>query len=50
MEVQPIVQIKNLTKKIGRKTIIDNLSFDVPGVRFLVFWGPMVRGKQQPSV
>ena len=29
MEMKTIVQIKNVTKKIGKKVIIDDLTFDV---------------------
>jgi ABC-type multidrug transport system ATPase subunit len=27
---EAVLQLRNVTKKIGRRTIVDNLSFDVP--------------------
>jgi len=44
-ELKPVIQIKNTKKVIGKKTIIDNLSFDVfPGEVF-GFLGPNGAGK-----
>jgi ABC-2 type transport system ATP-binding protein len=42
---QPIVQLKNLTKVIGKRTIIDNLSLDVPRGQVFGFLGPNGSGK-----
>lgn len=45
MEVKNIVQIKNVTKKIGKKIIIDDLTFDVNSGEVFGFLGPNGAGK-----
>ena len=45
MEVKNIVQIKNVTKKIGKKVIIDDLTFDVHLGEVFGFLGPNGAGK-----
>lgn len=45
MASEPIVSIRNVTKKVGRTTIIDNLSFDVPQGEIFGFLGPNGAGK-----
>ncbi|KEO82334.1 ABC transporter ATP-binding protein [Tumebacillus flagellatus] len=41
----PIVQVRNLTKRIGSKTIIDHLNFDVQRGEVFGFLGPNGAGK-----
>ena len=45
MAVKNIVQIKNVTKKIGKKVIIDDLTFDVRSGEVFGFLGPNGAGK-----
>ncbi|WP_443660504.1 ABC transporter ATP-binding protein [Clostridium algidicarnis] len=45
METKAIVQIKNVTKKIGKKTIIKGLTFDVRSGEVFGFLGPNGAGK-----
>ncbi|TYP78206.1 ABC transporter ATP-binding protein [Paenibacillus methanolicus] len=45
MMSEPIVSLRNVTKRIGRKTIIDNVSFDVPKGEIFGFLGPNGAGK-----
>ncbi|MFB9330996.1 ABC transporter ATP-binding protein [Paenibacillus aurantiacus] len=40
-----IVQLKNVTKRIGRRTIIENLSLDLPEAQVFGFLGPNGSGK-----
>jgi ABC-2 type transport system ATP-binding protein len=41
----PIISLSNVTKRIGRTTVIDNLSFDVPQGEIFGFLGPNGAGK-----
>ena len=43
------ISIKNLTKKFGSFTAVDNISFDIPKARSLAFSAPMVPANPPPS-
>ena len=45
MNNEPIISLSNVTKRIGRTTIIDNLTFDVPQGEIFGFLGPNGAGK-----
>ena len=45
MSNEPIISLSNVTKKIGRTTIIDDLTFDVPQGEIFGFLGPNGAGK-----
>jgi ABC-2 type transport system ATP-binding protein len=45
MSIEPIISLSNVTKRIGRNTIIDNLTFDVPQGEIFGFLGPNGAGK-----
>lgn len=42
---EPVVRLVNVTKRIGKRTIIDNLTFDVPPGEVFGFLGPNGSGK-----
>ena len=45
MSTESIISLKNVTKRIGRTTIIDDLTFDVPKGEIFGFLGPNGAGK-----
>lgn len=45
MSNEPIVSLKNVTKRMGRNIVIDNLTFDVPQGEIFGFLGPNGAGK-----
>lgn len=45
MSSDPIISLNNVTKRIGRTTIIDDLTFDVPQGEIFGFLGPNGAGK-----
>lgn len=45
MDTTPVVQLRNVTKRIGSKTIVDGLSFDVMPGEVFGFLGPNGAGK-----
>jgi ABC-2 type transport system ATP-binding protein len=45
MSKAPIISLRNVTKRIGRTTIIDDLTFDVPQGEIFGFLGPNGAGK-----
>lgn len=42
---QPMIKVLNLTKKFGKYTAVDNLSFEVAPGEALALWGPNGAGK-----
>lgn len=45
MSSEPIISLRNVTKRVGRTTIIDDLTFDVPPGEIFGFLGPNGAGK-----
>ncbi|WP_219834948.1 ABC transporter ATP-binding protein [Paenibacillus sp. R14(2021)] len=45
MSNEPVISLRQVTKRIGRSTVIDNLTFDVPQGEIFGFLGPNGAGK-----
>ncbi|NIK68371.1 MULTISPECIES: ABC transporter ATP-binding protein [unclassified Paenibacillus] len=45
MSSEPVIRLQNVTKRIGRKNVIDDLTFDVPEGEIFGFLGPNGAGK-----
>lgn len=45
MSSEPVISLQHVTKRVGRKTIIDDLTFDVPQGEIFGFLGPNGAGK-----
>lgn len=45
MDLEPVVRMKGVSKRIGSKTIIDNLTLDIPPGQVYGFLGPNGAGK-----
>jgi ABC-2 type transport system ATP-binding protein len=44
-----MIQVKNLVKRFGEFTAVDNVSFDVPAGEIFAFLGPTARAKPPQS-
>lgn len=47
--MKTVLELKNVTKNIRGRTIIDDLSFTIREGEVFGFWGQMELGKRQPS-